>query len=54
MIKIQKKDFNIEKEIKVIKDKYSNVGAVNSFIGYVRDLNNNTEVKYTNISEHER
>ena len=49
MIKIQKKDFNIEKEIKVIKDKYSNVGAVNSFIGYVRDLNNNSEVKYLDL-----
>tara|TARA_Y100000591_G_scaffold122957_1_gene104992 strand:+ start:844 stop:1260 length:417 start_codon:yes stop_codon:yes gene_type:complete len=45
MIKIQKKDFNLEKEIKNIKDKLSNVGAVSSFIGYVRDLNNNKDVK---------
>ena len=45
MIKIQKKDFNLEKEIKNIKDNLSSVGAVSSFIGYVRDLNNNQEVK---------
>ena len=45
MIKIQKKDFNLEKEIKNIKDNLSNVGAVSSFIGYVRDLNNNLDVK---------
>ena len=45
MIKIQKKDFNLEKEIKNIKDNLSNVGAVSSFIGYVRDLNNNKDVK---------
>ena len=45
MIKIQKKDFNLEKEIKNIKDNLSSVGAVSSFIGYVRDLNNNMDVK---------
>ena len=45
MIKIQKKDFNLEKEIKNIKENLSNVGAVSSFIGYVRDLNNNKDVK---------
>ena len=49
MIKIQKKDFDIEKEIKIIKDKYSNIGAVNSFIGYVRDLNQNKDVKYLEL-----
>ncbi len=45
MIKIQKKDFNLEKEINNIKDNLSSVGAVSSFIGYVRDLNNNLDVK---------
>ena len=49
MIKIQKKDFDIEKEINFFKSKYSNVGAVNSFIGYVRDLNNNKDVKYLDL-----
>lgn len=45
MIKIQKKDFNLEKEIKNIKDNLTSVGAVSSFIGYVRDLNNDKDVK---------
>ncbi len=45
MIKIQKKNFNLEKEIKNIKDNLSSVGAVSSFIGYVRDFNNNEDVK---------
>ena len=49
MIKIQQKDFNIDKEIQILKDKHSNVGAVNSFIGYVRDLNNNKDVKYLDL-----
>tara|TARA_A100001011_G_scaffold49005_1_gene46731 strand:+ start:13302 stop:13718 length:417 start_codon:yes stop_codon:yes gene_type:complete len=49
MIKVQKKDFNIETEIKIYKDKYSNVGAVNSFTGYVRDLNNDRDVKYLDL-----
>ena len=49
MIKVQKKDFNIETEIKIIKKNYSNIGAVSSFIGYVRDLNNNKDVKFLNL-----
>ena len=49
MIKIQKKDFNLEVEIKKIKDNHSDVGGVNAFIGYVRDFNNNKDVKYINL-----
>ncbi len=49
MIKIQKKDFSVDNEIKILKDSYSNVGAVNSFIGYVRDLNNSKDVKYLEL-----
>ena len=45
MVKVQKKDFNIEEEIKNIKDDLCSVGAVSSFIGYVRDINNNRDVK---------
>ena len=45
MIKIQKKDFNFDKEINVIKSKYSNIGAVSTFIGYVRNTNDSKEVK---------
>jgi|TARA_B110000263_G_scaffold230983_1_gene225949 molybdopterin synthase catalytic subunit len=49
MIKIQKNNFNIEKEINSIKSKHSNIGAVSTFIGYVRDINNNQNVTSINI-----
>ena len=53
MIKIQNEDFNLENEIKFIKSKYSNIGAVSSFIGYVRDTNENKKVKSINIEVYE-
>ncbi len=49
MIKIQEEDFNSEDEINKIKKLHSNIGAVSSFIGYVRDNNNNKEVKSINL-----
>ncbi len=49
MIKIQKKDFNLENEINNIKEKYTSVGAVSCFIGYVRDLNNLKDVKFIDL-----
>ena len=54
MIKIQKEDFNFEEEISIIKKRYSNVGAVTSFIGYVRDNNNNTSVESLNLAVYEK
>ena len=53
MIKIQKKNFNVEDEIQSIKSLYSNIGAVTSFIGYVRDTNNNKNVKSINLEVYE-
>ncbi len=53
MIKIQKKDFRIEREIHSIKSKYSDVGAVNVFVGYVRDLNNKKDVKFLELEVYE-
>ena len=44
MIKIQKENFDLEKEIDAIKFKHANVGAVSTFIGYVRNINNNKKV----------
>ena len=44
MIKIQKKKFNIETEIDLIKKKYSSIGAISTFIGLVRNINNNEKV----------
>ena len=49
MIKIQEKDFNIEDEINQIKLQHLNVGAVSTFIGYVRSLNNQQKVTSINI-----
>jgi len=54
MIIIQKKDFNIEKEILKIKSLHNNIGAVTSFIGYVRDINNNKNVKSINIEVYKK
>ena len=44
MIKIQKKKFNLEDEINLIKSQYSDIGAISTFIGYVRNLNNQQKV----------
>ena len=55
MIKIQKEIFNVEDEISAIKKIHSNVGAVTSFIGYVRDNNNNnTNVESINLEVYEK
>ena len=54
MIKIQKEDFNIEEEISSVKKIHSNVGAVTSFVGYVRDYNNNTSVESINLEVYEK
>ena len=53
MIKIQKKDFNLEDEIDFIKSKYSNIGAISTFIGYVRNTNNNKKVKSIKLEVYE-
>ena len=53
MIKIQKKNFNLEEELDKIKNKHSDIGALTSFVGYVRDLNNNKDVKYLNLEVYE-
>ena len=54
MIKIQKEDFNVEEEVNIIKNRHSDVGAVTSFIGYVRDNNNNTSVESLNLEVYEK
>ena len=54
MIKIQKEDFKVEEEINTIKKIHSDVGAVTSFIGYVRDNNNNTDVESINLEVYEK
>ena len=49
MIKIQKENFNIEDEINFIKNKHSNIGALSTFIGYVRNINKQKKVKAIDI-----
>ena len=44
MIKIQRKDFNIELELEKIKKKHLSIGAVSTFVGYVRNENNKKQV----------
>ena len=53
MIKVQKEDFNTDEEVQKIKNLYSNIGAVTSFVGYVRDINNNKKVNYLNLEVYE-
>ena len=54
MIKIQKKDFNFEYEVNFIKSQYSHIGAVSSFIGYVRDTNQSKNVKSIELEVYEK
>ena len=54
MIKIQEKDFILDEEIENVKKKYSHIGAVSSFIGYVRDINNNKEVISIELEVYEK
>tara|TARA_B100000700_G_C14808546_1_gene744025 strand:- start:305 stop:724 length:420 start_codon:yes stop_codon:yes gene_type:complete len=53
MIKIQQKDFNIDEEINNIKSEHDSIGAMTSFVGYVRNTNNNKNVESINIDVYE-
>ena len=44
MIKIQKNNFSLDKEIDLIKSKNKEIGAVSTFVGYVRNINQNKKV----------
>ncbi len=44
MIKIQKNNFSLDKEIDLIKSKNKEIGAISTFIGYVRNINQNKKV----------
>ena len=54
MIKIQQEDFNLEDEINIIKSNNSNIiGAVSTFVGFVRNVNNDKEVKSIKLEVYE-
>ena len=44
MIKIKKNNFSLDKEIDLIKSKNKEIGAVSTFVGYVRNINQNKKV----------
>ena len=53
MIKIQKEDFNLENEVNFIKSQYTHIGAVSTFVGYVRDVNTSKKVTSINLEVYE-
>ena len=53
MIKIQKESFNVEKEIQLVISKLENVGAISTFIGYVRNTNNKKKVSSIDLELYE-
>jgi len=44
MIRVQKEDFSIENELKVINNNFENIGAISSFIGVVRNKRKEEEL----------
>ena len=53
MIKIQKESFNVEEEIQLVISKLENVGAISTFIGYVRNTNNKKKVSSIDLELYE-
>ena len=53
IIKIQKDNFNLEKEILAIKNNFPEVGAVSTFIGYVKSSNADRKVKSIELEVYE-
>ena len=54
MIKIQQDDFNIEDEVMKVISKNTKIGGVTTFIGYVRNINNNKEVISIELEVYEK
>ena len=52
MIKIQKEDFNLENEIAFIKSQHSDIGAVSTFVGYVRNINDKKNVTSIDLEDY--
>ena len=54
IVKVQQEDFITQNEINNLKNKCEEIpGAITSFVGYVRDVNNNKEIKYLNLEVYE-
>ena len=44
MIKVQKNDFSLEEEIKLLTNRFKNIGALSSFVGMVRNKREKEEL----------
>lgn len=51
-VKIQKEDFDINKEIELLKDASLNTGGIVAFVGSARNLSKWGEVKYLDFEEY--
>jgi len=54
MIKIQKENFIVDIEIEKIKSLHSNIGAVSTFIGYVKSINESKAVRSIHIEVYKK
>ena len=52
IIKVQKEDFDFNKEMQIFKNNNKKIGAIASFIGLVRDLNEGDEVGKMNLEHY--
>lgn len=43
-VRVQKDDFDIAREITALRNKSNSIGAIASFIGLMRDFNDNTDI----------
>ena len=48
-IRVQTEDFDVSHEMLALRQKNPKVGAVASFVGVVRDLNDGDEISFDNI-----
>ena len=54
IVKVQNEDFDVQKEIQFLKKSCKEIpGAINSFVGYVRDFSNNEKITSLTIEHYE-
>ena len=54
IVKVQNEDFDAQKEIQFLKKSCKEIpGAINSFVGYVRDFSNNEKITSLTIEHYE-
>ena len=54
IVKVQNEDFDARKDIQFLKESCKEIpGAINSFVGYVRDFSNNEKITSLTIEHYE-